>query len=426
MNFFYFFKYSRVLILTLCILMVHINIYSQTEIYIKQVAFNNDKQRSVKIPFETANSLVIIPMIINDSDTLHFILDSGLNTTLLTELAKNEEIRFNYAKEIELKGLGTGTPLNAIISYGNEFKIDEITGQNQDIYILLNENFDISSELGKQVNGIIGYSIFSSFIVEIDYRDRYVYFHNPEYYNYKKKRLRAVEVPLIIHDTKPYIEISVTLDNGEKIPVKLLLDTGNSHAIWLDAQNNKNIKLPGKNMNTKLGTGLNGEVTGHLARIKKVSIGQYTFHHVLGSFPDSLSIKHAIGLDERQGSIGAEIIRRFNVIIDYPNEKITFIPNAHMKDEFAFDMSGLEIVAPEVSPLMKYYEVKSVRKGSPADNAGIKEGDILYSINNDLAYDLELGEIIAILRKKPGYKIRMIVSRNGEKIRTIFRLKEFI
>ena len=42
-------------------------------------------RKSVEIPFELHANLVVIPLRINDSDTLRFLVDTGLGATLLTD-----------------------------------------------------------------------------------------------------------------------------------------------------------------------------------------------------------------------------------------------------------------------------------------------------------------------------------------------------
>ena len=184
--------------------------------------------------FKFINNLIILPVSVNNSDTLNFILDTGLTTSLITELGYTDSVDLNYAKLIELQGLGSGESLKALHSFGNEIKLNGIKGENQDFYVLRENIFHLSSKLGMEINGILGFSVFENFIVEINYNRRTITFYNPEYDKYKRKEEHYTTIPVTLHDTKPYITMRVVDDAGHVFDVKMLIDTGASHALWLN------------------------------------------------------------------------------------------------------------------------------------------------------------------------------------------------
>jgi len=70
---------------------------------------------------------------------------------------------------------------------------------------------------------------------------------------------------------------------------------------------------------------------------------------------------------------------------------------------------GIEISAAEggiriVSPI----------EDTPADRAGIKAGDLIIKINDELARDMSLSEAVKIMRGKPGTSIVLTIFRKGE------------
>ncbi len=58
--------------------------------------------------------------------------------------------------------------------------------------------------------------------------------------------------------------------------------------------------------------------------------------------PDEFSIQHVNLVENRKGSIGAEIMRRFSVVFDYQNQKLYLKKNRNFNDPFNFNMSGLD------------------------------------------------------------------------------------
>jgi len=390
----------------------------------KELSFANSRQKSLILPFQFANNLIIIPIQINGSDTLRFILDTGLNTSIICELSTGESLNLNYAREIQLQGLGVGGPLEAIHTFGNEINVSGITGINQDYFVLMDNIFQLSNKLGTPIHGILSFSVFNAFIVEIDYHERNIIFHDPKYFRYKKNSRNYITLPLIIHDRKPYVHMKIQLADGRIIPLKVLFDTGASNALWIDINSIPNFKIPINARESFLGSGLSGDVYGHLVRMDKVFIDRFELSNAIVSLPDTNSIINAMGLDKRNGSVGAEILRRFNIIIDYPNELITFIKNSNFYDKFSYNMSGIELTAPY--PGLKYYTVSQVRKDSPAYWAGIKVMDELVSINNTGATEYDLNEIYKIFQSKEGKKIKIVVNRNGERIKFTIELEKFI
>src|SRR5215213_608688 len=69
--------------------------------------------------------------------------------------------------------------------------------------------------------------------------------------------------------------------------------------------------------------------------------------------------------------------------------------------------------------------VVAVEKGSPADTAGIKAGDIVAKVDTRSTRLMPLWEIQEILAGKPGNKVAMELIRLGEPVEASFELKSF-
>ena len=390
----------------------------------KELYFTNTRQKTLELPFKLVNNLIIIPIQINGSDTLKFILDTGLNTSIICELTTGSTLNLNYAREIQLQGLGIGTPISAIHTFGNDINVSGIYGINQDYFVLMDNVFHLSNKLGMPIHGILSFSVFNAFIVEINYADEKIIFHDPAFFRYRRNSKNYITMPMVIHDTKPYVYMKIQLANGRIIPLKVLLDTGASNSLWIDQESLPGFTIPDDAPQTFLGSGLSGDVYGHLVRFDKVYIDNYELRDVIVSLPDSSSIEHAIGLDLRNGSIGAEILRRFNVIIDYPNELITLVRNSSFNHPFSYNMTGIELTAPY--PCINYYTISQIREGSPGEKAGLLVNDEIISVDNTKATDLSMNELYKKFQSKEGKKIKIIINRDGERKRIEFRLEKFI
>jgi hypothetical protein len=395
----------------------------QTQNVLNELRFVDPKDKSVSFEFQFINNLIIVPVIINDSDTLHFILDTGINSSIMTELSIGDSLSLNYLRQIKLRGLGKGNPIDALHSTGNNFLISGIIGYNQDLYILLQNVFNLSSLLGTRVHGLLGYNIFKNFIVEINFSKKVITFHNPEYYDPRIRR-RTVSIPLVIERTKPYIQGQITRSDGKIYPVKLLVDMGASHALWIDPESIDGFDIPARNIETFLGTGLSGEIDGKIGRLEALQIGSYTFEKVITAFPDSSSFAGALGLDDRNGSLGSEILRRFQVVMDYPNQRMLLTPNKFYSDPFNMNMTGIEVES--IYPGLPIFQVSYVRKNSPGYRAGIRKGDEILSLNNSNISTYNINDIYELFESRPGRKIKMVVRRNGLRLRTIFYLEDRI
>ena len=94
------------------------------------------------------------------------------------------------------------------------------------------------------------------------------------------------------------------------------------------------------------------------------------------------------------------------------------------KDAFEFDMSGLELNA--AGSLLDTLKVVGVDPETPALQADIRPGDVLQSLNGRNLKTHSLSEINQLLQSKDGKLIKCLIYRDGEKVRTSFRLKRMI
>lgn len=382
--------------------------------------FKRESRFAFSIKFELINNLILVPIRINDAaESSYFIIDSGLRDAVISEIFPDQVLQFNRAEKIKISGLGQGEGLWAYTTQANLIQIGEdgdLESEMQPFLVLLDDTFQLSSRFGKKIQGIIGYDFFKNFIIKIDYHTKLLTFYHPEKYTPKIGRKTEV-FDLELQNKKPYIYIDYFLYDSiskqkVKHPIKVLVDTGGSHALWLDAYYNDLIQLPSQTAPTYIGKGFNGDIFGVVGKIEGLGIGKNLFPSLLTTFPDSLSLNAAPQKDGRQGSIGGEILRRFEVIIDYPHQKLYLKPNRYLKDPIYYNRAGLEIVAP--MPDFPYFLVGQIERGSPADLAGLKPQDQLVSINGAPVSEYSLGEIQLFFRKRAGTKVWVSFRREGQ------------
>lgn len=410
--------------------------------------------KRVAIPFKLINNLIFIPIKVNGIE-LNFLLDSGVEETILFSMEERQEVSFNNVEKIKLRGLGSEEEIEGLKSTNNILETQGLKSQNHLLYIILDQSFNLSSHIGIPVNGIIGYKFFKHNLVEINYLKKKVYVY-PDTKQFKEKLQRKFKsVPITIEKSKPYIHTKAVVDSVE-IAAKLLIDIGNSDAFWI-FENNK-IKLPKKNFPDFLGKGFSGDIEGHRAKIAKFSIDDFDFKNPIVSFPDSTSIRNVTMVPGRIGSIGGEVLKRFTLVLDYADQKLYLKKNSKFSEPFTYNKSGITVqhnglqwvqetvhletvqVANSLEDVgydtknrdnFKYkfslkpvFEIVNIRKKSAAEKCGLKQGDIIVSINNALPYKYSLQQINHLLKSEEDVWITLEVERNSVILKFRFRLED--
>ena len=375
-----------------------------------------------KISFTLASHLVVLPAIINGSDSLNFIFDTGVGRTFVTDLPNADALSLNEMRKIKLRGLGNSQSFDGYLSSGNDLALGHIKGRDQEVLVIPNNMLDLSSRVGCKVNGAIGQSIFERFIVEIDYSNQTARFYNPKKFERKIRRNEEV-IPLEIIDGKPYITAYVTIE-GKRFAVKLLFDTGMSFPLWLDPSTNGVIRPAALHRREVLAQGLSGDISGSLSRVERFEIGGFSFNEVVTAFPDSASIGEATSENGRNGSVGADIFRRFTVVIDYSNKRLILRKNSNYKHPFTYDMSGIEVGS--IIAGFPFYKISSVGKDTPADECGLQVNDEMFSINGIKTATMTVNEITEIHKSKEGRTLRIQVLRNGQLIKVKMKLRRLV
>lgn len=406
----------------LCLLLCSVSAFGQSTS--EHVGFKLLNKREVaRFPFRQINNLIVIPVILENKLPLHFILDTGVRTTILTDRVYSDLLDINYIREYTIRGAGSSQSIEAYVASEVSLSMPGVDGKNLSLFVLKEDYLKLSSQLGVQVDGILGYEFFSHFVVKIDYQQEIISIYLPG--TYKPGRVYK-KMALELEKTKPYILCQVEEKEGSgKKSLRLMLDTGASHSLLLHQDSDSmRFELPEKTLFGSLGRGLGGEVMGYVGRIHQLRIKDFYFDHVLASFPVDSSYGNVSEWNSRGGTIGGNILNRFVVVFDYPGEAVYFKKGKGFRSPFVFNKTGLQIAAEGKE--LNSFMVQEVRKASPAYKAGIKEGDEIIRINGISANSLTLSKVLGILGQRDGKQIKLQLKRGENEIKVRFRLKDII
>jgi hypothetical protein len=379
--------------------------------------------RRVDIPIEIHNNLVVVPVILNNQLPLKFIIDTGVRTAILTEKVYSDILNLSYSRKYTISGPGGQQLVDAYITSNVTLDMPGIHGEGHSLLVLGEDYLELKNSMGTEVHGIFGYELFSRFVVKVDYENKKMTLMLPN--RFKPKKSYEV-IPITVEDTKPFIHAQVQMNNTTT-DTKLLVDSGASHGLLLEPDSDPNLKVPEQNIHAVLGRGIGGLLEGRIARVPSLTIGRYQVNNLITNFPDDYPSSDTIRNNRftfRNGSIGGDMLSRFTVIFDFPNEKMYLKKNNSFKKKFYYNLSGLTLRATGLQ--LKEYEISNVRENTTAYRAEIIRGDKIISVNGLEVKLYDLNNVNNLLNSRPGKKIRLELLRNGQPIKKEFILESQI
>lgn len=362
------------------------------------------------VPFKmlTGGIIILKARLSNFPDTLTFILDTGsggisldsataARLRLKTELSDRtirgiagiHKVRFAYNQELHLPGLS----VDSLDFHINDYDI-------------------LTSSYGIKIDGIIGYSFLSRYIVKVNYDSSRMEVYTQGTIKYPRGGFLLK--PLMT--TIPVF--SADIRDDRRLNARFYFDTGAGMCLLLSQDfvaDSPFIKTRRKWYTTQA-EGLGGKTNMKQGVIRQVRVGPYKFRNVpTYIFEDDYNVTSYPYLG---GLIGNDLLRRFNLIINYARRDIYMTPNSHFRDQFDYSYTGLGIYLIDGE-----IEVVDVMAGSPAEAAGFKSGDLIMAIENNFSHNIQAYKN---LLQTPGVRLKVLVLRKAGPVVLSLKVKSIL
>lgn len=375
------------------------------------------------IPFEYVNNFIIITLHFNGILPLKFILDTGAEHTILSKREISDGLGVRYEREFRVTGSDLKTQLVAYLARRIRFDIpDKAAAPREDILVLDEDYFRFEEYAGVNVHGILSTNAFSRYVIKINYDRKIITLYERE--SFKVPEDGFVPFPVEIFRNKIYLNTRLSIVPDSVAPVKLLLDTGAGLTLLLFSDTHPLVHPPENALSTNIGMGLGGYLEGYIGRTQQLDLATFSQQNIVTYFQTLDSVANRELLNDRNGLVGNALLSRFQVILDYQNSKIWLKPARNFEKEYVFDRSGLSLIASGMQ--FNKFTVQNVLPNSPAMDADIRRGDEIVRVGWLPTTFLSLVDVQKIFQKKPGKKVKVVIRRNGKRIKKTIVLRDLI
>ena len=327
-------------------------------------------------PFQELSGGIIVVKAKIDTyiDSLNFIFDTG-NTGFSIDSSTAAQLGLKVVtSDRSIRGIA-GIK-KALFSYNHEIHFPGFTAKNMDIHI---SDYSIFEQVyGLKIDGIVGFNFFNNYIVNIDYDKHLITCYMPGVIAYPTN---GQFLPTKLYKFPVNM---IELKEQALIQTKSIFDIGAGLNYLVSNKLIEDIRLfsPKKKFYPTQVEGLGGKKTIDITVLKKLSIGKYHFKNVpVHVFDDEFDVLNYPNLG---GLIGSDLLRRFNIILNYPDEKIHITPNTHFKSHFDYHYSGISFYM-----IDGVVSIVDIAPNSPGALYGFKVDDVILSIDHKIVVDLQ-------------------------------------
>jgi hypothetical protein len=377
----------------------------------------------VRLPFEHYYGLIFLSVCVNGSEPMSFVFDTGASITFINDRsAARLGLKLGGQRRIDGRDGGEGA-INLAFAKGVEIDLGDARFAPDQVGVT---SFAwVEKFLGHPMDGILGGDFIRRYVVEIDYAGKALTLYEPKTYLAGHGGANAETLALKMIGLYPCVSARLKLPGREALDVLLGIDTGAAAAGGLILNSpfvtrHKLIESMPKVFPGFKG-GLSGESRVVTGRVESLTLGRTAVLNPIAGF--SQATKGAGSWTEPNGLIGSEIWRRFRVTLDYSRKQMRLEPNDSLLDPFESDMSGLTIAAEGAD--FKTLRIVKVRPDSPAAAADLREGDVLFALDNQPISTITLFKAAQMLQQD-GREILVEVRRGATQLQVRFKLKRQI
>jgi hypothetical protein len=341
-------------------------------------------------------------------DTLNFILDSGSGGISLDSITVQYFGLKTVPSHRTIRGIAGIRQVSFI--YNQVLKLPDLSIDSLDFHV--NDYSILTSVYGERIDGIIGYSVLSRYILKIDYDSNKMEF-------WSRGSLKYPHGGFLLRPQINMLPVqSLRIKDGKTINSRFLFDMGAGLNMMLttDFIRDSNFMHKKRKFFTKQAEGLGGKIDMSLTVIKEVKLGPYRFRNVpVYIFDDTYNVTSYPYLG---GILGNDLLRRFNIILNYDRRDIYMVPNTHYNEPFDYSYTGMEL----------FYEnghivIGDVAKGSPAEAVGLKEGDIIIAIDRNFSQNIQQYKLAI---QNSGDKLKIIIQRGTDILEYNVKVKSIL
>ena len=397
-------KFLNALFIGLSLMVAHVNVVAQADSVIASSVLIT--KFSIKL---LTGGVVIIRATVGDKpDSLNFVLDTGSGGISLDSSTVDYLQLPPVESERTIRGIAGIRKVKFVRNL--TLHLSGLDVKNLDFHI--NDYEILTNVYGVRIDGIIGYSFFSRYIVKINYDINML----------EVWRQGAIKYPRQGYLMKPLISsipiMNATIKDAFSVDGNFYFDTGAGLCLLMseDFANDKKVIKKGRKMTLTQAEGLGGKKTMFVTTVKQVKFGPFKFRKVPAHiFKDEFNVTAYPVLG---GLLGNDLFRRFNLVLNYATKEIHLLPNSHYSDEFDYSYTGMGIYF-----INGDIVVEDVLAGSPAEKAGLQIGDKILAVNKNFTNNIQ---VYKNMLQTPGSKLNVIIIRGGLPITLTLKVKSIL
>lgn len=349
-------------------------------------------RRTITIPFEYRQSQIVVRGQADDRKDLTFLFDTGASIPVLD---KSLELKGPHIADAQFREAEGVTKAEAIWLSDMILMSEEGAAHVHNIAVFLADLGQISRLLGLKIDGVIGASFMSGYVVEIDYAGRVLKFHDQRTFTVAgrkpdNQRTFAFDLKLT-NPLQPGGTVTFAGKLHSKYDYDFLLDTG--FGGYVSVANSAAQEA--------------GLMTAETPRVQTMSFSvtrRFQSNKIRAPFLTLGAINlsgRVIQVDIRNndaygqmGIVGNRFLQNYRLILDHPRLKLWLerVTDKDTPDEAEKPSLGLSIRADG-----KNIKVERVTRHSPAQRGGVRPGDEIVSINGQSTAALGVAQVANML-----------------------------